>query len=767
MTEKELKELLADMSLEEKIGQMVQLTADFLGTDTLITGPMGSVEVKPDETKLCGTILGTSGAAKLKKLQDEAIKAQPHHIPMLFMLDVINGFQTIFPIPLAQGCSFEPELAKQGAQIAAKEAAASGLHVTFAPMADLVRDARWGRVMESPGEDPYLNSCFTKAMVEGFQGDDPSDEGKIAACLKHFACYGYPEGGREYDNVELSERTFREDYLSGYEGAVKAGCRMAMTSFNTLNRVPSTANRWLMRQVLRKEMGFDGVLISDYAAVEELIPHGIAADKREAAKLAIEAGVDIDMMSDVYLHNLKDLVLSGEVDEALVDEAVLRILKLKNDLGLFEHPYKDGDEDKQKQVILCKEHREAACEAAAKTFVLLKNEEKILPLEKESAKTLLFAGPYTDCRMICGSWSFPETYDNIPTIRERVLELTGADAPAFLRGCSMFYDKEVIRDSIQEGMTEKEAQEAIEETVKAAKNASCVVLCLGESFQQTGEGASRTILTLPSIQMELLRRVAAVNPNVITVIFAGRPVEMAEIESLSKAVLYVWMPGTEGAKAIAQVLFGEKEPGGRLAMSFPVCSSQEPVYYNRFQGGRPRNPGEPWGFKIGYIDAEYRPLHSFGYGLGYTDFTYSGVKLKQVGDPGQGEKEAIMMPKERLLAGQAVKLSGWEPLEASVTVTNTGSRRGTETVQLYLRDVSGSVVRPMRQLKGFEKVTLEPGESRQVSFTITEPMLRFWRMDMTYGSEPGRFEVYIGPDSTTENHASFVLPKSRQEFQNE
>lgn len=763
MTEKELKELLADMSLEEKIGQMVQLTADFLGTDTLITGPMGSVQVSPEETALCGTILGTSGAGKLRALQDQAMAAQPHHIPMLFMLDVINGFQTIFPIPLAQGCSFEPEIAREGAQVAAREAAAAGLHVTFAPMADLVRDARWGRVMESPGEDPYLNSCFAKAMVEGFQGERLSDEGNLSACLKHFACYGYPEGGREYDNVELSERTFREDYLSGYEGAVKAGCRMAMTSFNTLNRVPSTANRWLMRQVLRKELGFDGVLISDYAAVEELIPHGIAADKREAAKLAIEAGVDIDMMSDVYLHHLKDLVLSGEVDEALVDEAVLRILKLKNELGLFENPYKDASEEMEKQVILCQEHRDAACEAAAKTFVLLKNEDQILPLKKETAGTLLFAGPYTESRMLCGSWSFPATYDNIPTIRERVEELTGVQAPAFSKGCSMFYDGEMIRDQIAEGMTKEEAEAAIAAAVKEAKQASVVVLCLGEGFRQTGEGASRTMLQLPDIQMELLRRVAAVNPNVVTVVFAGRPLEMAEVEALSKAVLYVWMPGTEGARAIAQVLFGEKEPGGRLAMSFPVCSSQEPVYYSRFQGGRPRNPGEPRAFKIGYIDAEYRPLHSFGYGLSYTDFSYSPVLLEQEDNPGEGVQEAVMLQKEKLLAGQAVKLSQWEALRASVTVTNTGSRRGTETVQLYLRDVSGSVVRPLRQLKGFQKITLEPGESRLVSFTITEPMLRFWRMDMTYGSEPGRFEVYIGPDSTTENHASFVLPKAVQE----
>ena len=741
MTEQQLKDLLEDMSLEEKIGQMVQLTANFYGTDTLITGPMGSVKIEPEEMKLCGTILGTSGAAKLKEIQDNEMAAQPHHIPMLFMLDVINGFQTIFPIPLAPGCSFEPELAKKGAQIAAKEAAASGLHVTFAPMADLVRDARWGRVMESPGEDPYLDYCFAKAMTEGFQGEMPDElkeKGNISACLKHFACYGYPEGGREYDNVELSERTFRQDYLNGYQGAVDGGCHMAMTSFNTLNRVPSTANKWLMRKVLREDLGFDGVLISDYAAVEELIPHGIAEDKKEAAKLAIEAGVDIDMMSDVYLHYLKELVESGEVDESLVDEAVLRILKLKNDLGLFEHPYKDASEEDEKNLILCDEHRAAAREAAAKTFVLLKNEDKILPLSKQEASEILFAGPYMDTRELCGAWSFPTTYDNIKTVQERIQEHTG-NVCHFMKGCSMFYKGEVIRDHVEEGMTRKEAKESIDQTVQAAKKASKVALFLGESFRQTGEGASRTCITLPEIQMELLRKVSAVNDNVIVVLFAGRPIEVAPIEALAKAVLYVWMPGTEGAAAITDVLFGVKEPTGRLAMSFPTVSSQEPVYYNRFQGGRPRNPGEPKAFRIGYIDTEYRPLHSFGYGLSYTTFSYSPVTVvkKDVNEESKQEAEAAWI--------------------ASATVTNIGDREGTETVQLYIRDVSGSVVRPVRELKGFKKITLKPGESREVAFEITEPMLRFWRIDMTYGSEPGKFEVYIGADSTTENKAAFLL----------
>lgn len=753
MTNEQLQALLADMSLDEKIGQMVQLTADFFGKDTLITGPMGAVHVNPQEARYCGTILGTSGAAKLKEIQKKAMEEQPHHIPMLFMLDVINGYQTIFPIPLAQGCSFEPELAREGAEIAAKEAAAAGLHVTFSPMLDLVRDARWGRVMESPGEDPYLNGCFAKAMVEGYQGakkeengQHPIKEGRLAACLKHFAGYGYPEGGREYDNVELSERTFRQDYLTAYAEAVKADCCMAMTSFNTLNRIPSSANKWLMRDILRGEMGFDGVLISDYSAVEELIPHGIAEDKREAAKLAIEAGVDIDMMSDVYLHHLKGLVEDGEIDEALIDEAVMRILKLKNDLGLFEQPDKDACEEDEEKVILCQEHRDAARRAAAKTFVLFKNEDGILPLKKEEAGSLLAAGPYLDSRYIDGSWSFPKDIHVNQTIRERILEKTGEHQPVFEQGCSMFEDGYSLKGKTMEGMRPEEMERAIEKTVQAAGKAERVVLCLGEHYQQTGEGASFTSLRIPKCQMELLRRVSAVNSNVVTVLFTGRPIEVKEIEELSKAVLCVWMPGTEGAGAIADVLFGDAEPTGRLSMSFPYATGQEPIYYNRFQSGRPKEPGENPAFRTGYLDRDYRPYHSFGYGMGYTSWSYGPVTVakKEPCDDRKNGYDRVQMGME-------------DTLTASVELTNTGRRTGTETVQMYLRDVTGSVVRPLKELKGFEKVTLAPGETRTVTFEISEPMLRFYRADMSFGSEPGRFEVYIGADSMTKNKAEFFL----------
>ena len=736
MNQKEILALLADMSLEEKVGQMVQLTGDFLGKEGIVTGPGGRLSVTPDQAKLVGSYLGLAGADNLRAIQKKAMEDQPHHIPLIFMLDVINGFKTIFPIPLAQGAAFEPELARCGAQIAAAEASASGVHLTFAPMCDLVRDARWGRVMESPGEDPYLLGEYAKAMTEGFQGEDFGEKGKLAACLKHFAGYSYPEGGRDYDNVELSERTFRNDYLPGYRAAVEAGVAMAMTSFNALNRVPSSANRWLMRDVLRGEMGFKGVLISDYEAIGELVSQGIAGNEREAAKLAILAGVDIDMMSSCYLEHLPQLVKDGEVDEALVDEAVLRILNLKNDLGLFENPYKDADEAEAKRLILCEDFRREARDAAAKTFVLLKNEEDILPLQADSGRKVLFAGPYCEERRICGAWSFPDTYDTIPNIRERVEEALKGKALAaeFVLGCSIAVKGTVLKDRPEEGLTEEETQAAIKAAVQSAAAADAAVLCLGEAFYQTGEGSSRTDLTLPGAQMELLRAVSAVNPNVVTVVFSGRPIVMTEIEKLSKAVLMVWMPGSEGAGAIADVLLGEKEPEGRLSMSMPFASAHEPLYYNRFQGGRPRfSSEEPKGYKVGYIDHDCWPHHPFGYGFGYTGFSYSPVTLS------------------------ADTMGPQESIRADVTVTNTGRREGTETVQLYLRDVAGSVIRPIRELKGFKKVRLSPGESARVSFVITEDMLRFIRMDGTCGSEPGLFRVYVGHDSLTENEASFRL----------
>jgi beta-glucosidase len=738
MKKEDLLELLSDMTLEEKIGQMVQISGQLFGSrDALITGPAGNFQISDSKKKLVGSVLGVKSAAKIKEMQDRAMRDQPHHIPMMFMLDVINGFQTVFPIDLALGCSFDPDMMERTCAVAADEASAAGVQLTFAPMADLVRDARWGRVMESTGEDPYLNSLMAAAQVRGFQGGDKTviPRGKIASCVKHFAGYGAPEGGREYENVELSERTFRNDYLAGYKAAVDAGCRMVMTSFNTLNRVPSSANAHLLRDILRGELGFKGVVISDYAAVEELIPHGIAADRREAAKLAVLAGVDIEMMSGCYLESLADLVRNGEVSEKMIDEAVLRILSLKNELGLFENPCRDADEAAENEKILCAAHRAEAAKDIPETFVLLKNEGKMLPLSRKDHRKILFAGPYLDNHLLCGSWSFPNDVEGIPTIGSKLREYLGSDPDvSYARGCGVVPDGTQLKGNTLKDLTPEENEAAIEETCRLAEDADQVVLFLGEHVYQTGEAGSRTVLRLPEPQRELLRRVSAVNKQTAAVLITGRPLVLSEAEQAADAILIAWRPGTEGAQALVKVLFGEEEPSGRLSMSFPVTEGQVPVYYSRFQGGRPRyRKTDSTSFRLGYIDVDYRPEFSFGAGEGYTSFEYSPVVLDS----------------DRMDADGSI--------EASATLRNTGSRTGTEVVQMYLRDLTGSVVRPVKELKGFRRVSLKPGEAQKISFKIEEPMLRFIRADMTCGSEPGKFRVFIGHDSTTENSAEFTL----------
>lgn len=721
MTDKQLQKLLSQMSLEEKVGQMVQRVASAFVPGAIVTGPEGIVEPQKMSLGLIGSVLNKIGAEPLHDLQKEFMEKHPHHIPMLMMYDVINGMETVYPIPLAQGCTFSPEIVEECAAMARDEAVAMGLHVNFSPMLDLVRDPRWGRVMESTGEDPYLNGVLGRAMVRGYQG-----KGNMSACLKHFAGYGAPEGGRDYENVEISERTFREDYLPAYAAVVKEGCCMVMTSFNTWNRIPSTGNKWLMRKILREEMGFDGVLISDFAAIDEMINHGIAADSREAAKLAIEAGVDMDMQSNAYMNHLADLVRSGEVEEKLIDEAVMRILKLKNALGLFENPY-NGSAEEEKRLLLCQEHREKARKAAQASFVLLKN-EGLLPLKK--AEKVAFIGPYADNYKIHGSWTTLAHPENNVTIKQGVENKLGICLWA--KGAYVLDAGQKTRMYDPEERTVPE-EELLREAVALAKDADKVVLCLGEHRHQTGEGGSRTSINLSNGQLRLLEEVAKVNANIVSVVFSGRPVELKRVQALSQSVLMVWMPGTEGGNAIADVLYGDAVPQGKLSMTMPRSVGQAPIYYNCFKTGRPNPTGDRVGFIHGYIDESTKPLYPFGYGLSYTTFAYTPVELSK----NQMDKT--------------------DTVEATVTVTNTGNYAGTETVQMYLQDVKGSVIRPLRTLRGFQKVHLRPGESKTVSFRITEDMLRFYNIDMVYTSEAGLFRVYIGTDSDAQNMAEFTL----------
>ncbi|MCF0242005.1 MAG: glycoside hydrolase family 3 C-terminal domain-containing protein, partial [Treponema sp.] len=526
MNEEKLKTLLNDMSLDEKIGQMLQVSGLFYGDDdALTTGGLDYFTATSEELLRAGSILSISGADKLKRLQTRMMEKQPHHIPLIFMLDIINGYETIFPVPLAQGASFNPELSEKCAAVAAKEGAAAGVHVAFSPMCDLCRDARWGRVMESTGEDPYLNGKMNAAMVRGYQGKNIKDKGQLAACVKHFAAYGGAEAGRDYDTVELSERTLRQSYLPAYKEALDANAKLIMTSFNTLNQVPSTANKWLMRDILRKEWGFDGVLISDYGALKELVPHSIAKDEEESALLSINAGVDIDMMSLSYIRNLKPLIESGKISESLVDECVWRILVLKNELGLFENPYKDADQNEQEKLCLCNEHRALARQAAAETFVLLKNENKILPLDSSKKQKVAFIGPFAQSHEVFGSWSFPSDPLKMVSIEEGIQNLSESEtAPDFIfaEGSQILGHNFKLKNGVQFVYNPSQKQKLLKEALKAAKKADTVVMCLGEHQQMTGEAASRSRLVIPEEQMELLREVAKLNKNIITLIFSGR-----------------------------------------------------------------------------------------------------------------------------------------------------------------------------------------------------------------------------------------------------
>lgn len=734
MTEENLQELLKDMSLKEKIGQMMQVDVSCFKKEGPITGSELDQEISGEDLTLSGSILGAIGAEEIPSLQKRCMEKQPHHIPVVFMADIINGYKTIFPIPLALGCTFSQEDARCAGDIMARESATDGLHVTFAPMVDLVRDARWGRVMESTGEDPYLNSRMAEAMVRGIQGEGEHYEDHLGACTKHFAAYGAPTAGKEYNNVELSERTLREDYLPAYRAAIDAGSAMMMTSFNTLDRIPATGNQWLMRNILREEMGFEGVLVSDYNAIGELMTHGVAEDKKEAARQALEAGTDLDMMSGCYMSSLEEMVKEGTIREELIDEAVLRILKLKNKLGLFENPYRGLEGQTETGEIFTEENRAKARKAAGDSMVLLENREGFLPLKKQE-KTA-FIGPYAEDKHILGAWSFFGDIEQAVTCRQGIEE-KGARA-VFEKGCGIVNPGQTLygfRYNMTGTESREETEALIEKAAKTAAECDKVVLMIGEAPIQTGEGSSRGDITIPEVQKKLLDAVTKANKNTGAVVFAGRPLDLREVKEKTKAILYAWMPGTEGGHAVADILYGDVNPQGRLSMSLPWSVGQVPVFYGELSTGRHIEDGECMEnrFLSRYSDMPNQPLYPFGYGLGYTEFSYSEVRL---------DKEEIRMG---------------EPLQVSVTVKNTGSRRGTETVQLYVTDKAGSVARPMRQLKRFTKLTLEPGESKDAVFTLTSEDLRFYTRSMEYRAEPGDFIAWAGTDSRTKNGKQFKL----------
>ncbi|MEH7610022.1 beta-glucosidase BglX [Gottfriedia acidiceleris] len=712
----QMKSIIEEMTLDEKISQLMQLAGNFYyGLAGEITGPFAEMGISDDVINNSGSVLGVSGADDVIKIQEEYLKNNPHGIPLVFMADVVHGYKTIFPIPLAIGCSWDTEMAEKSATVAAREASVSGVHVTFAPMVDLVRDPRWGRVLETTGEDPYLNSLFAKAFVRGFQGNDlKNDLERVAACVKHFAAYGAPEGGRDYNTVNMSERQLRESYLPAYKAALDEGCEMVMTSFNTIDGIPATGNKWLMRDVLRNEWGFEGVLISDWGSVKEMIPHGIAEDELEAALKAINAGVDLEMMTPCYVHELKNLVENGEVNEALIDEAVLRILKLKSKLGLFENPYRGANIEKEKEIVLSEEHRTVSRKLAEKSCVLLKN-ENVLPL-KASQKIALI-GPFAQSGDLLGAWSWKGQVENTM----HLFDAMKLKSPKLT----------VAKGSDIEKITPQQVEEAI----KVAKNSDIVVLAVGEYASMSGEACCRSNIRLPKAQLELISHIKKLNKPIVIVLFNGRPLDLHGVLDEADAVLEAWFPGTEGATAVSNILFGEVNPSGKLTMSFPFSVGQIPVYYNSFNTGRPLNEFSPDHYVSKYLDIPNEPLLPFGFGLSYTTFAYSDLNLS-----------TELMSLEN-------------PLEISINIKNTGSYVGDEIVQLYVRDLSGDVVRPVKELKDFQKVRLQPGETSKITFTLKEEQLRYYHSNLDFVSDKGIFELFVGTNSENVLTERFKLIK--------
>lgn len=706
--------LISQMTIREKLSQMTQIMGDCFISEGYgkLMGLSYGFNIPEELAWNIGSVLGMGGAEKLRKVQDIYLEHNRNKIPLMFMCDIIHGYRTIFPSPLAMACTWQPELIEESARIAAKEASVSGVTVTFSPMADLVRDARWGRVIESTGEDPMLNSLYAAAFVRGYQGNNVGAPYHIASCAKHFAAYGAAEAGRDYNTTSIGKYDLEENYLPAYRAAVDAGCRLIMSAFNALNGVPCTGNKELFRNILRDQWGFDGTVITDCTALYELIPHGFCENAKEAAAVALDAGMEIEMVSTAFFEHGEDLIRSGQLDESLLDEAVEHILELKDELGLFENPYKDLDEEKEKQYHLCAEHRAVARKIATDSVVLLKNDHHLLPLSNE--KKIALIGPYADSQELLDIWKCEGREEECVSLYEGLKDRVHCTV---CTGCGL-----------RENTVDLEAAKA------AAASCDVVVLAVGEPPEMSAEAGSRAYLTLPSQQTALAKVILELGKPTVVVLFHGRPLELGDLADSADAILAAWLPGTEGGNALADLLLGESAPSGRLTMSFPYTVGQLPLYYNSLPTGRPKQ-GEQDSerFRSRYLDAPNTPRYPFGYGLTYTSFSYSPVTLS------------------------SDTMCSNETITASIHLQNTGSCTGTETVQLYLRDMGGSYSRPVRMLKDFRRVTLNPGEESCVAFQITIEMLKYHTRDQGFTWEPGGFQVFIGPDALTENMVSFQL----------
>ncbi len=703
-----LKELLNQMTIEEKIGQLTQYNANlFIESEADVTGPLNIVGLKKDDLKTVGSVLNFQNAKEVIDIQNEHLKQDRNKIPMTFMMDVIHGYKTIYPIPLALGCSFDTDIVEECTKMAAREAASSGVQVTFTPMVDYVRDARWGRVMESCGEEPMLNSLMGAAQIKAFKGDSIANPDSLATCVKHFAAYGGAEAGRDYNTVELSEHTLREFYLPAYKACLDAGVDMLMPSFNVLNGVPAIANSWLMKKILKEEWKADPLVISDYNALGELIKHGVAADKKEAARLAFQNGCHIEMCSSGYINYLKELINEGVFTEAQLDAAVLKVLEFKQKLGLFEDPYHGASPEREQKECLTKENRSIAKKAASECAVLLKN-DGILPLDK-SVKKVALIGPFADNHAIKGFWACQGKDEDTVTVKQGIEALLPNAEISVVAGCTAKCDD----------FDKSEFSKAVE----IASSADAVILCLGEPQDYSGEGNCRTDLDLPGCQNDLAEEIMKVNQNTVAVLFTGRPLAIKKLSQTVPAILNMWFPGTEGGSAAADLLFGIANPGGKLSMSFPQSVGQCPIYYNHLNTGRPKSAEFDNVHKVytsNYIDCGNLPLYSFGHGLSYSDFVYENMSLS----------------KDKMTADETVTVK--------ITVYNDSDRPGKETVMLYMRDLVASNSRPVAQLIDFKKVEFKAKERKTVEFTVTEENLRFWNNENKFVSEPGEFNISTG-----------------------
>lgn len=724
--------LMKKMTLEEKIGQLNLPVTGEITTGQAKSSDI-SAKIKRGEV---GGLFNLKGVAKIKDVQELAVEESRLGIPLLFGMDVIHGYETIFPIPLGLSCTWDLSAIEESARIAAVEASADGISWTFSPMVDVSRDPRWGRVSEGNGEDPFLGAEIAKAMVRGYQGDNMKRNDEIMACVKHFALYGAPEGGRDYNTVDMSRQRMFNEYMLPYQAAVDAGVGSVMASFNEVDGIPATANKWLMTDVLRKQWGFNGFVVTDYTGIYEMIDHGIG-DMQEVAARAINAGVDMDMVSDAFVGTLKQSVRDGKVSMQTIDNACRLILEAKYKLGLFADPYKYCDLKRPARDIFTAEHRAVARRIAGESFVLLKN-ESVLPLSMKG--NIAVIGPLADTRSnMPGTWSVAAVLDKSPSLIEGLKEMTAGKANILyakgsnLIGDAAYEERATLfgRSLNRDGRTDAQL---LEEALAVAKKSDVIIAALGESSEMSGESSSRTSLDIPDVQRTLLEELLKTGKPIVLVLFTGRPLTLEWEQAHVPAILNVWFGGSEAAYAIGDVLFGAVNPSGKLTMTFPKNVGQVPIYYAHKNTGRPLHAGK-WfeKFRSNYLDVDNDPLYPFGYGLSYTTFAYSDITLDRT----------------------SLSMNG--SVTAKVTLTNTGNRDGAEVVQLYIRDVVGSSTRPVKELKGFQKVFLKAGESREISFKITPDLLKYYNYDLQYVAEPGTFDVMIGTDSRDVKTATFTL----------